>query len=233
MTYQLPIRETFESAWEKTKGSKSIFWIALGIIFIISLIIGVISYYAKGTDGVEIAINSIGGIIKSLLLLGVTYIGIQRALDLPIHYQFIFKMFNLSMFLRIISLYILQSIIYGMIALIGVAAYTVYHSHIPFSLVISILLYFLCAIIGLYVGIRMCLAIAFILDKKCGPWNAIVKSFEATEENFFTLLFFIIIQIAILAISAIPLLIGLIWSIPFLYISYGVLYQKLSVNVRP
>ena len=88
------------------------------------------------------------------------------------------------------------------------------------------------AIGAFYVTISMSLAAAFVLEKESSPWRAIAASFQATRWNFWRLLALYILQSFIILLGIIPFFIGLIWAIPFSFILYGMIYQRLSINTR-
>src|SRR5438477_89442 len=63
------------------------------------------------TPGLGGFINFIGEIVLFLVQMGILYIGIQRALDLPITYTQMWRGFRSDMALKLIGLYILQILI--------------------------------------------------------------------------------------------------------------------------
>lgn len=81
---------------------------------------------------------------------------------------------------------------------------------------------------GLYLTISMHQAVGFILDKSLDSFKAIKMSFRVTKPYIVELLGLYIIMGFILFISALPLGIGLIWTVPFSYILYGEVYKRLS-----
>ena len=72
---------------------------------------------------------------------------------------------------------------------------------------------------------------AFVLDKKANPWQALKLSFRATRSNYWPLLGLVMVEFGIVIASALSLGIGLIWTAPLLLILYGMVYKKLSLNI--
>src|SRR5205085_143591 len=83
------------------------------------------------------------------------------------------------------------------------------------------------AFAAFYLLVRLMLSIAFVLEQNVNPWRAIVLSFHATRCNFWRLFGWYIAIWIIMMISIIPLGIGLIWTLPLIYISYGMIYKTL------
>lgn len=237
LTYSIPVWETIGKAWDKIKGTKGSVWGAIGLIILIMLGLIICGSIIQGIfPFLKSLVGLILQLVNFLFEMGLLYIGIKRAFDLPISYRLVFRSFETPVALRVIGLYILQILIFipfTLLFFIPLIVQSVFDY--PFSSAPIVLLYLVCYVIGIigviYFVIRLLVAMAFVLDKLSNPWEAIVKSFEATRGNFWNLLFLTIIEILILMISAIPLGIGLIWTLPFALILYGIIYKELSVNV--
>lgn len=229
--YLIPVGDTISTAWEKVKGSKGSVWAALGIFFLIMIGFGILQAITKPTPILMNAIMVIGQVIQYLLQMGLIYIGIKRAFELPVSYQLMFRTFESDVTLRIIGLYLLEMLIFIPFGIIGVIGYLIGISSIPFGGLICFLLIILAVLGTIYVSIRISLSAALVLDRKLNPWSAIKKSFEATRSNFWRLIGILIIQVLILILSIIPLGVGLIWSLPFILVCYGVIYKNLSINI--
>jgi uncharacterized membrane protein len=67
-----------------------------------------------------------------------------------------------------------------------------------------------------------------VLSGAANPCAAIKMSFIATNNNVIDLLILNIFNIGLVILSIIPLGLGLIWSIPYLFINRGVVYQKIG-----
>lgn len=232
-TYIIPVWDTITAAWEKVSGAKKSIWGALILFFVILFAFGftqgALSDDAKTASNI---IQAIGNIIVYFLQMGMLYIGIRRAADLPIEYKQIFRAFNLNMAIKIVLLYILQILIFIPAIAIFVIASMITALIPGLSTVVPIILFALGGFAMVYLSVRMLLSNAFVLDKLSDPWSAIKASFRATQCNFWPCFGLLIMQMIILMISAIPLGIGLIWSLPFVFICYGMIYHRLSVNAE-
>jgi uncharacterized membrane protein len=228
--YLLPIEETLKTSWDKTSGSKSTFWTA--IIIIIAVMIGISGVVYALTNLAPKAgplFNLIFQVVGYLLQMGLIYIGIKRAQDLPISFGMVFQAFDSGLALKLIALYILQILLFLIpILLIFVSVFLFTASN---GMALLGALAFIAGLIGAFcLAVRLGLSMAFVLDANAGPWNAIKYSFRATRCNFWRLVFITLIQSLIILVSAIPFGIGLIWTIPFALINYGMIYRKLATN---
>jgi hypothetical protein len=232
--YRLPIKETLDSAWAKTYGAKSTIWIAIAIIVLIVLgltLISTIIFSLLPQTAIPTATsvaNIIGNIFVFLLSLGIIYIGIRRTQDMPISYIDVFKAFEGPILVKVLGVYLIQVMIIAIPIAIAVG--------ICFLLgtnnFISAVLFTLAGITMAYLTVRMLLAMAFVLDKNFHPLDAIKSSFQSTHGNFWRIFFMYLLVEIIIVISAIPLGIGLIWTLPFSCIVYATLYRNLSLNNR-
>jgi len=232
--YLLPISETISTAWYKVYGAKKTIWFAIGIFTLIVIGLSLLEGISKAILPVlGTIINIITQVIIFLLQVGLLYIGILRARDSSIHYKQIYRAFEAKMALKVIVLYVLKTLVLLPAILIAVIP-TILTQHTQPSdgvKLITVACYLVSFIIGVYLYVRMVLSMGLVLDKETNPWDAIKMSFRATRENFWRLFFISLIQLLIVVISIIPLGLGLIWSIPFALILYGVVYNRLLVNL--
>ncbi len=230
-TIELPVWETITSAWEKTSGTKGSFWAGLGILFAIMFGIGILQGLTEqGAPAVSFVFSVIGNVVGYFCQLGLIYMGIRRAKGDSIDFKLMFYPFNLQLALMLVGLYILQILIFiipGAIAGLGIFLASTNEG------ILSILgvLLIIPAILGvLVIGIRLSLSMAFVLDTGSSPVNAIKSSLKATNGNFWNLVGLFLLQVIIIGISMLPLGIGLIWTLPFGFICYGLIYQRLRIN---
>jgi hypothetical protein len=250
--FVLPVVDTVRAAWDKVYGSKGTFWAAIAISVVIGAVLGFFEGLVSNTPAfIQFLVSAITSLVQFLLQIGILYIGIIRAKDGIINYKLLFYAFEMMMAVKLIALYILQIIIFipmvalaaGAIVLIGTAP------------LISALFLVVAAVAAIYVGLRLMLTMAFVVDKNLGPIEAIKASFRASRENIWSLLGIAVIQFLILFISAIPIIIGtmgfmvngglgaaglvlgiaislavFVWTIPWGVIVYGLVYKKLAIN---
>lgn len=228
-TYELPVWETITTAWEKVYGAKQTIWAALGIIILVSIGFGILEGLTKNAAILYGLICLIGNVISYFLEFGLIYLGIRRALILPIEWKMVFRVISdFQMAFWIVCAYLLMMLAYlpaGIIAGIGVALLTV-------SVPLAMVFFILATVVMIYVSARLILTLAFIIDKGVNAIDAIKASINATRSNVLAITAILILQAIIIIISAIPLGIGLIWTIPFSLIVYGLMYQRLLVNAN-
>lgn len=233
----LAVGETLGAAWDKVYGAKATIWAALGILILIAVGFGIIRFVGEHIPS-ESAALIVGGIvgliaqvIQVLMQYGLYYIGIRRGADQPISYDMMFRTFTWDMIWRIgVLLLLISLIIYLPVGIIVGAFYllsnvTVMPGLFYVGCVIGFILLF-------YIGIRLGMSLGFIFDG-AGPWEAIKLSWLVTKDNVLPLLGITIISFVLIAISAIPLGIGLIWTLPWGVILYGVIYHRLKMNANP
>jgi len=236
LSYSLSIEETIKTAWNKVSGAKGTIWAALIILFAVALGLGLVNVMLSAMlPKVGPVFNVVFQVLIYLLDMGILYIGIKRAMDMPISYGLVFHAFSNGLPVKIILLYILQILICFIPVLLMLASAFTYDmeqaSGQTFLFMSLSILLFVAGLLGtIYITIRLMLSMGFVLDKQMSPINAIKSSFRATQCNFWNIFFIFLLQSLIIAISAIPLGIGLIWTIPFSLINYGVIYKNLSTN---
>lgn len=230
----IPFGNTISAAWTLVGGSKGVIWGALIITFIISF---AVSFISGGVSAFSSPFGSflsfIGSILMMLLNAGMLYIGICRAKQAPIEVKQVFRALNLDIALSTFGVYL---ILFLLVALVG---FVFFFLPLPLAAAIiilgpGVLQFFVTAmyIIGValmaIIIIRLSLALSYVLDRTTPAFDAIRLSYEATRGHFWALFFIYLFVAIIIPISAIPFGIGLIWSLPFACICYGVIYQRLS-----
>lgn len=71
-------------------------------------------------------------------------------------------------------------------------------------------------------------ALPLLITTRCGIMDAIKKSYRMFHRCWFRILVSLIIMLIIMAISAIPFGIGLIWTIPMVYALNGIWFREMS-----
>jgi len=211
--YDFSIRAVISEAWDKTSGAKWPINLAFIYYFLViiglALIIGVASAaLSMGTGGLDTAMPSLLDIFLQIaltaimlpMMMGITMMGIHRAVDRPINANSVFGYFSktFNLFLTMILMYIM--IIIGYILLI-----------LP----------------GIYLTVAYYMALPLIVEKNMSPWQALETSRKAVSKRWFRMFFFFLAIGIITFISMIPLGIGLIWSVPLFMIAYGIIYRNM------
>jgi hypothetical protein len=214
------------------KGAKRTFWAAYGIMILISfalgIVLGITEYFSL--DFMEVIINVIAQIITFILSMGILYIGIQRAKDLPINYRMMFYALKSRIFINIIGVFLLKILILLPFGILVAISTLLFQQQIITSFLLALTLFIIASCFLIYFMLRMSVTTGMVLDKNVNCWRAIVLSFQATRSNCWRLLGLLIVEFFIIFVSMLPLLIGLIWTLPLMWICYGLMYHRLSVN---
>jgi DNA-directed RNA polymerase subunit M/transcription elongation factor TFIIS len=204
------VGELLKEAWRKTKGAKGAVW--GGVIVMYLLIIGLSfggimgsQQFYQGTDPmVAIIVNGVVQLIATwvsiLMTAGVMLIGVRRAKEQRVSWRMAFSGFSRAF--AITMAIILQCV---MVA-------------IGFALLV---------IPGIYLAVGYALALPLILDKGLGPWAALEASRKAIHKKWWTVLGLYLLMLLVYFVSAIPLGLGLIWTVPMFFVLIGVLYVRL------
>lgn len=239
-TYRLPVIATISEAWKKVYGVKAIFAGAMGICVLISM------FFQLGLHGVSYLSSEIlsfisifiSKVILYIVQIGLLYMGLQRALDKPIQVSEVFFGFNhLMTVLKVFIGSILMMLTYVPFLVLLFAA-MVLAKHPGEFITLNTLnntVILICVILGaaglVYFGCRLRLVLYIILNENLNPIAAYKKSFAATRHNVLRILAFWVLSLMILLISAIPFGIGLIWSLPYMFITWGVLYKNMTTKI--
>ena len=90
---------------------------------------------------------------------------------------------------------------------------------------------------GLYLLFAYMLALPLLVDKQLGIWEALETSRKAITPCWFRVVGLSLISAVVVAVSAIPLGIGLIWTLPFLGLVMAIVYRDLvgvsALNTTP
>jgi len=79
----------------------------------------------------------------------------------------------------------------------------------------------------IYLAIAYIYTLSLIADKNLTVWQAMELSRKTVTKQWFKFFGLGIVSFFFIIISIIPFGIGLIWSIPTVYITYGLLYHRL------
>lgn len=205
--YTISIGEIIREAWRRTSGNKGKILLALLIYFIALAIINIAIIFILFS--VSIAVN--GRILALLyqallivanapLMAGMWMIGIKLARDEQVSVLELFAHFDKLVPLAITSLLVAVLTYVGMLLLV-----------IP----------------GIYLAVAYFLAVPLVVDKKLGPWQALETSRKAITKHWFEVFGLLIVCLLLYIAGALPLLIGLIWVLPLLFIAFGIVYRNI------
>jgi hypothetical protein len=215
--YDFAIGELLSEAWQRVKGTKGIiiggFLVFYAVMFVVSFVLGgmlgIFGALSESPAAVMVGELVIGVLASALaypFMAGINMIGIRRAADQPISFNEIFSHFGRTVPLVITAVVMMLLIYLGMFLLI-----------IP----------------GLYLAIAYMLAIPLVVERGLSPWQALEASRKAISQHWFKTFGLFLLLGLITMVSAIPLGIGLVWSIPLFVIAMGVLYRTIFGVLPP
>ena len=80
---------------------------------------------------------------------------------------------------------------------------------------------------GIYLSVAYALALVLQADRKLGIWNSLEASRKAITRRWFSVFLLLILLSILMVISTLPLGIGLIWTLPMLFMAIGILYRNI------
>lgn len=204
--YEISIRDVLGEAWNRTSGVKGNFWMACLYMSGLFAIGGILGYILSSLPGIGTAGKVIKPVIDLMLQLfvgpvlgaGLYMMGVHRAVDKPVDPATIFRFFHKGLSLALVSVIYLGLIFLG-------------------------LLFFILP--GLYLAVAYSYAPFLVVDKDLKPWQALETSRKAITKRWFTFFFMGLVSLGLMALSAVPLGLGLIWTMPWCLIAWGVTYR--------
>jgi len=214
--YDFSITDLLGEAWRRTKGTKGliiggflVFYAAMFVAtLVLNLILGVFGALTGGGVGLMV-VSSIVSMLATVLaypfLAGINMIGIRKAADQPLQFSEIFSHFD-----RTVPV-VITALLMSALSLIG---------------------YLLFVLPGIYLSIAYLLAIPLVVERGLSPWQAMEASRKAITQHWFKAFGLFLLIGILLMLSAIPLGIGLVWTLPMMIVAIGVLYRTIF-GVRP
>ncbi|MEO1938377.1 MAG: hypothetical protein ABGW85_07055 [Sulfurimonas sp.] len=200
--YEFSVIGVLKEGFRRAYGVKWIFIGAVLLYTIIQLVFGLI--ILTFIPSLAQVVDQIVAILTLPISVGIVMLGINRAREQELHIHDIFNYFN--DFPQLLLAY--------------------------FLMVIFIVVGFMLLVLpGIYLAVAYSFVLPLIVDKKLGVWEAMEISRKTITKQWFSFFGLGIIAVLFLLISAIPFGIGLIWSIPTVYIAYGLLYHRLFDDV--
>ncbi len=209
--YDFQIMDVIKEGWQRQSGLKGAFWLGFLLMYLVmigvSLVIGIVSAVLVATGGqaepsgavtaVQIILQVVIMAVMYPMYAGLFMMGVHRSVDLPVKGTMVFGYFG-----------VMLSIFFAMLLITA-------FSFIGFLLVIP----------GIYLSIAYSMAIPLIAEKKLGVWAAMEASRRAVTKHWFKYFFTYLLMGLLLTVSAIPLFIGAIWTLPMMIAVIGILYR--------
>lgn len=211
--YDFRIGALLSEAWQRVKGNKGliigaalIYGVAATVInSILGAVLGFIGMQAgsenlTGMFAGQFVISILGATVTYPLLAGLLLIGIRRAADQAFSFDLAFSGFKNPLPIIITGVLMLVMIYVGCLLLL-----------LP----------------GIYLMFAYTLALPLVIERGLSPWQALEASRKAISQHWFKVFGFNLVLGLIIVLSAIPLGIGMIWTIPLWIIANGVLYRTI------
>jgi hypothetical protein len=202
--YNFGVDGLINQAWQRVKGSKGVFWAGLltlagaALALEYALRLGLTLSGLGDDDALTKVLNNLVSSLLSPLSAGLIMMGVQRAADQSIRFSDLFKHLGKAVPILLTSFFMSAMIALGFLLLV-----------LP----------------GIYLSVAYLLAIPLVIERGLSPWQAMEASRKAISQHWFKVFGWLITLGLIILVSALPLGIGLIWSLPMTFISTGILYR--------
>jgi len=212
--YAFNISDIMSEAWAKVSGNKLTFFLAFVLYMVVYMIVafgaeaivfglGLVPAFEPGS-----ATFGVGYFVSQIIILAVTVpmstgfymLGIYGSVGRPLQVSQIFQYYGKTLPILLTMLLMYLMIFVGFLLLI-----------LP----------------GIYLLVSYMLAMPLVVEKNLGPWQALEHSRKAITKNWFGVFVLMLVLGIIVGLSAIPLLIGLIWTMPFAALAMGIVYRNM------
>jgi hypothetical protein len=196
--YAFTCGELLSAGYHASQGFKGTVWIAIGIITTISIIVGIITEILGFNQATEFLAEVIGALVIQPLNAGMMMLGVLYTAGKTVRPQQVLDYYE-----RALKIVLLQ---------IGVTI----------CCLLGLLVFILP---GFYLLVGFSLAKALMLKYDLGIRGSMRLSLKIVHHRWFTFFGLYLAMGLILIVSAIPLGIGLIWTIPMMVCVYGKLFN--------
>jgi len=212
--YDFEIGEVMSRAWELTKGFKASFWGAgilvgvayLGLFFATSFV--TVAFTGGQPNFVlSVVVQLALAALTSPLWVGLFMMAVRRAAGRPASFSTAFAFFDKS------GPAMLSTILSTVFVYLGLALFV-----LP----------------GIYLSVAYKMRFALIGDQDLSAWKAMEASRKSIAHKWFRVFGLTFLVGIIVGLSALPLFIPLIWTVPWSLMTLGVLYQRIfGAPARP
>jgi len=211
--YDFDIMDMIKVGWERIDGVKGQFVAGFAIYMtaaiIVQMILGLI--FPQGTaENPNLLNQQIVGILSypvvMPILAGIIMMAIHHSRGEEVSFKSVFNYYHLV----------------GKLALAGVLIY-----------ILTIVGFLLFILPGIYVSVAYAFTIPLIVDKNMNVWAAMEYSRKTVTKHWFKVAGLMGLLTIIMVISAIPLGVGLVWTLPLMFVTlYGLLYPMIFDRVE-
>ena len=195
------IGDMLSRAWELTAGVKGPIWGGCGVMYgimmvIVAIVTGLVLTAGLNPDGVVVTLLDLANsALSTVLTAGLMFMGVKRATDRNVVWRDVFAGFPMA------GQIIIAMILQGILILIG---------------------FVLLVLPGIYLMVGYGMTFALMVDRGMSPWQAMETSRKMIHKVWWKIFGLYLVVMLIIMISAIPLGIGLIWTMPMSIVLYGV-----------
>ena len=197
--YDFSISGVIKEGFKKSYGYKWLFFAAVLLYALLEIVLNAIFTFILIPDFYDI----VGLLVLPFtlpMLSGIIILGINRVREKPVDIKQILDYYPLILTLLGAYFLVLLLTIVGFVFLV-----------LP----------------GIYLSVAYVFTLSLVADKGLGVWEAMELSRKTVTHRWWKFLGLSIVVTLILIVSIIPLGIGLIWSVPMTYITYGLMYHRL------
>jgi hypothetical protein len=209
------IAELLGEAWRRSDGVKGAILGGSAVMYLITFALAGAGTYllfpagtaeaAGGFSLFELVFQTLVQVIVMIFTAGLLRMGINQAVGDTVSWRMIFSGFSFAGKIAVAT--ILQTILIS----------------IGFLLLI---------LPGLYLSVGYAMTLPLIIDKGLSPWEAMEASRKAVHRVWWKVAALFVVIGVIMALSAIPLGVGLIWTWPMFIVLAGVVYHRLFTQTE-
>jgi hypothetical protein len=211
--YRFTVGEVMDEAWRLVKGMKGPFWgaaIVLGLMYGAFELIGGLAltmvYPGEPNFVVKQLYQGILGALATPLIMGLQMMCVRRALGAAVSFSTAFDYFPRA------GTAIVAALLVFLLTAAGLA---------------------LLIIPGIYLAVAYELTTALVCDQKLSAWQAMETSRRAITHQWWSVFGLGLLVALLTGLSALGLLIPLIWTVPWAMLTTGVLYRRIFYASQP
>ena len=206
--YDFDIGAVLGEAWRRTSGIKgsiiggfAIFYAALfALSFVLVFILAAAGLLGQENSLARMLIGLLSAALSYPIFAGLLMIGIRQAAGQPSGFHLVFGYFASSLAL------VVTGVLMSVLLYIG---------------------FLLLLLPGIYLSIAYALALPLVVERGLSPWQALETSRKAISQHWFKVFGLLASLSMLVFVSALPLGLGLIWTLPMTFVALGVLYREI------
>jgi uncharacterized membrane protein len=206
------VGEVMDEAWRLVKGMKGTFWAAAIVVGLIYLLFDTVfeMVFAAGVSKAPNLITKqlfqeVIGALMTPVTMGIQMMCVRRALGAPISFGTAFSYFSRSGTALAAAFLVMLLTDLGLVALV-----------IP----------------GIYLALAYSMTTQLVCDQGLTAWQAMEVSRRAITHHWWSVLGLGLLVGLLTVVSALGLLIPLIWTVPWALMTSGVLYRRIFYATR-